>query len=250
MPIEPFMNIQVVPQSANPSFDQREQGIAHTSYLEETMFFSMVQQGNVEGVQAHLGRFFESGIVVGRLSDDPVRQVKYWAVCCITIGTRYAIQGGLDEMTVFNLADAYILKVDKMSQTEQIGKLLQESVLELTSLVRKNACGSSPAPVRRALNYINTHLHSTFKVADVARAAGLSEDHLAKLFKKHIGKTVVSYVRAKRLDSAKAMLQGGCNEKMLGYYLGFSSQSYFITCFKKAFGITPHQYAQNPFAIR
>ena len=73
--------------------------------------------------------------------------------------------------------------------------------------------------------------------------AGLSEDYLSKLFKKHVGKTVRDYIMEQRLEAAKAMLRGKGDQKMIAYDLGFCSQTYFITCFRKAYGVTPHQYA-------
>ena len=39
------------------------------------------------------------------------------------------------------------------------------------------------------------------------------------------------------------MLRGKGDQKMIAYDLGFCSQTYFITCFRKAYGVTPHQYA-------
>ena len=87
-----LLNIQILPQADDPSFEQRESGMAHTSYREETAFLSAIQQGDVERVKQLLGQYIKSGIVVGRLSTNSIRQMQYWAVCCVTLGTRYAIQ--------------------------------------------------------------------------------------------------------------------------------------------------------------
>uniref|UniRef100_UPI003FEDFF35 hypothetical protein n=1 Tax=Candidatus Fimivicinus sp. TaxID=3056640 RepID=UPI003FEDFF35 len=83
-----LLNIQILPHADNPSFEQREDGVTHTSYQEETAFFAFVQQGNVEMVKQRLEAYLSSGIVIGRLSNNSIRQMQYWAVCCITLGIR------------------------------------------------------------------------------------------------------------------------------------------------------------------
>lgn len=238
-----LFSIQIVPGKENTAFQQRESGIAHTSYLEETAFLSLIEQGNVPMVKQMLGAFVASGIVIGRLSDNPVRQMQYWAVCCITLGTRYAIQGGLDEMEAFNLSDQCVRHVDQMTSSDEIIAYLEEMVLKLTELVHKSAYKDCPASIRKCMNYIDQHLHETIRLADLAALVNLNEDYLSKLFKKHVGKNISGYIMEKKLEAAKTMLLEKNDPKMVAYYLGFCSQTYFISCFKKAYGVTPHQYA-------
>lgn len=238
-----LINIQILPRTENPLFEQRETGVVHTSYLEETAFYSQVQQGNTKMVQRMLNGYLTSSVVIGRLSENPVRQMRYWAVCCITLGTRYAIQGGLEEMLAFNLSDQYIMQVDQLDSPQKIIDYLVSIVLELTALVHKNAHRNCPAPVRKCLHYIDGHLHEKICLADLAGLTGLSEPYLSRLFQKHVGQNMKRYIMDRKLETAKAMLSRECSQRELAYDLGFCSQTYFITCFKKAYGVTPHQYA-------
>lgn len=239
-----LLNVRILPRTDNPIFEQRENGITHTSYMEETAFYSLVQQGDIENVKRYLVKYLQSEIVVGHLSDSEIRQMQYWAVCCVTLGTRYAIQGGLDEMTAYNLSDQYIMQIDAFRLPDEITAFLGKAVIELTELVRKSAHGKTPSAVRKCLKYIDAHLHEQIRLSALAAETGLSEDYTSRLFKKYIGVTVREYILDKRLEAAKIMLAGGaCDEKALAYYLGFCSQTYFITRFKKKYGITPHKYA-------
>ena len=240
-----LLNIQILPKTSNPFFEQREHGIAHTSYLEETVFFSYLQQGNVELVKQSLAKYLDAGIIIGHLSDNSTRQMQYWAVCCVALGIRYAIQGGLDEMTAFNLSDRYIMKIDTFTLPEQVVDYLGAIAIELTELVQKNTHGDCTVNIRKCLHYIDRHLHEAIRLSDLAAVTGLSESYLSKYFKKHIGKNVQEYVMDKRLEAAKEMLRTKCDQKQVAYGLGFCSQTYFITCFKKAFGITPHKFAHS-----
>lgn len=238
-----LLNIQIVPTSDDQYFAQRENGVTHTSYMEETIFLSYIQQGNIDMVKQLLTRFIDTGIVIGRLSKNPVRQMQYWAVCCITLATRYAIQGGLAEMEAFNLSDSCIMQIDRFTTTEEIIEFLKKSVLDLTRLIKENAHGNCPSFIRSCYNYIDKHLHESINLSDLAEHTGFSADYLSRAFKKYTGKSARDYIMDKKLEAAKAMLRGECEQHMIAYYLGFSSQSYFITCFKKVYGITPHKYA-------
>jgi len=236
-------NILVLPDMKNPLLEQREEGLTHTTYLEETAFFSLVQQGHTELVRAALEKSAASGIVIGHLSDNTVRQMQYWAVCCVTLGIRYAIQGGLDEMTAFNLSDKHIMRIDSFTDTADIVDYLGKAVIELSELVRESAHGDCPVRIRKCLLYIDKNLHQTIRISDLAAHTSLSAGYLSKSFKKHLGKTIQEYIMEKKLDTAKALLRGGYDSSFISYQLGFCSQTYFITCFKKAFDMTPHKYA-------
>lgn len=225
-------------------FNSRESGVAHTPYETEAIFYSKVRAGDVEGVKAAFSDFISSGVVVGRMSSNPLRQAQYWAVCCITMGTRYAIQGGLDEATAYNLSDVYIRSVDKMENPEQVTDFVTAKALELTAMVRDcRFRGDYPAAVVRCINYISKHLHGRLTVPQLAAECNLSPDYLTVLFKKYTGMSVSAYVTEQKLEAAKAMLNGKYEYSAIGYYLGFSSESHFISSFKKKYGVTPKQYA-------
>lgn len=232
-----------MPGGDNPPFIQREMGLTHTSYMEETLFLSLIQQGNVGLVKQALKNQISSGIVIGRLSKNQIRQMKYWAVCCITLSTRYAIQGVLDDMLAFNLSDRVILTIDEMTNPQTITAYLEKMVVELTELVQKSHCKDYPVAILCCINYINKHLHEKITLSQLAALVGLSPDYLSKIFKNQVGKTISAYIMEKKLEAAKAMLLSNYEQKMVAYDLGFCSQTYFISCFKKFYGITPHKFA-------
>ncbi len=237
-----LINIKILPNSKNPIFNQRETGVSHTSYLEEIAFYSNVQSGNVNMVKQCMHDFLKKGIVIGHLSNDNLRQMQYWAVCCITMLTRYAIQGGLEEMTAYNLSDSYIMSVDKMASADEITAYLENIVIEVTTLVHENQHNGYSKEILRCINYINKHLHERILLEDLAAVSGYSTSHLSKTFKKQVGKNISGYIVSKKIEEAKALLCGDNSQEMISYYLGFCSQTHFISCFKKECGITPNQY--------
>lgn len=239
---EKSLDFQVLPNAKDPMFVQRESGVMHTTYEQETALYALIERGDVENMRRMLHSHTPIVIIAGHISDDPTRQMQYLAVCCVTLAIRAAIRGGLNEMEAFSLSDGYIMQIDRMDAPEKIVAYLERATLELTELVRKRAHRGCPAQVRKCVAYIDEHLHGTVRMEELARITGLSRDYLAKLFKKHVGKSINGYIEEKKMEAALSMLRNQYDEKMVAYYLGFCSQTYFITRFRKHFGMTPRAY--------
>ncbi|TWF90670.1 helix-turn-helix protein [Streptomyces brevispora] len=61
--------------------------------------------------------------------------------------------------------------------------------------------------VTAALSYIETHLAHPLAVPDIARVAGVSHNHLTRLFRAERGDTLVAYIRRRRLERAGHLLR-------------------------------------------
>jgi AraC-like DNA-binding protein len=72
------------------------------------------------------------------------------------------------------------------------------------------AAGERPGPhpaFSAAVAHIEAHLAEPLSVPQIARAAGVSHNHLIRLFRAATGDTVVAYVRRRRLDRAHHLLR-------------------------------------------
>ncbi|MFC5804118.1 AraC family transcriptional regulator [Streptomyces formicae] len=63
------------------------------------------------------------------------------------------------------------------------------------------------ASVAAAVAYIESNLAGRLAVPDVARAAGVSHNHLIRLFRGETGGTVVAYIRRRRMERARHLLR-------------------------------------------
>ena len=230
---------------------ERENGRTHTPYETEQLFYACIRSGDVPRTKEMMQHLLAQTVVTGKLSNDPLRQMKYWAVCCITLATRAAISGGLDETQAFNLSDESIRAVDAQNKAEEMLLFLQTLCLELTGRVAQSRKQQTyPLAVRKAMHYIHTHLHSRLNAAVIAEVCNLSPDYLGALFKAHVGLPLGAYLRKERLNAAKQMLmQTQKSTSEIAYLLGFCSQSYFIKCFREAFGVTPGEMRKQGAGI-
>lgn len=66
--------------------------------------------------------------------------------------------------------------------------------------------GSSHAAVATAVAHIEANLARPLAVPELARVAGISHNHLTRLFRAETGMTVVAYVRRRRMTRARHLL--------------------------------------------
>lgn len=98
--------------------------------------------------------------------------MQYWAVSCITLAIRYAIEGGLCESEAYEMSDKMIRRIDSMTSSESIPPFLQEKAIELTNLVRYSSIGKDyPPPVRKCISYIKENLEKSLRSAGFQRCA-------------------------------------------------------------------------------
>jgi transcriptional regulator GlxA family with amidase domain len=104
-----------------------------------------------------------------------------------------------------------------------------------------------PAPrrgdVRQVLDTIAADPSGDLSVATLARSAGLSERHLARMFRAETGTTVGEHVEAVRVEAARRLLEG--SQDGLGAVArrcGFGTVETFHRAFKRRTGITPGEH--------
>jgi len=103
-------------------------------------------------------------------------------------------------------------------------------------------------PIGRAVWYIEMHFGSEISLVDVAQASGLSKFHLVRAFGTYAGRSVMRYVRARRLsEAAKRLAIEPSGILDVALEAGYNSHEAFTRAFKAQFGITPDQFRRNPY---
>ena len=99
------------------------------------------------------------------------------------------------------------------------------------------------AALAAAKAHMEAHFAADPSVADVARAAGISESLLYRLFRRE-GSTPVGYLRSVRLQNAKRLLLESPKKTVaeIAALCGFDSAAYFCKVFHAAERTTPKKY--------
>jgi transcriptional regulator GlxA family with amidase domain len=83
-------------------------------------------------------------------------------------------------------------------------------------------------------------------VATLARHAGLSPRHFARLFRAEIGMTPASWVEAARVSAARDLLEEGSHTpKQVAAECGFANADTLRRAFSKHLGVTPAEYRRQ-----
>jgi len=96
--------------------------------------------------------------------------------------------------------------------------------------------------VKRAIRHMEENLSEPLSLSSTADAIGISRCHLAHLFRKSTGMSVVSYIQMLRCRHAIVLLgQSDLSIAEIAQECGFESVSYFDRCFVRLYGQTPRQ---------
>jgi AraC family transcriptional regulator len=108
---------------------------------------------------------------------------------------------------------------------------------------------SSSTPVERALWFIENRLSGEVSLRDIASAAGVTPNHLARAFAAATGQSLMQYVRGRRLtEAARALASGADNILVVALDAGYSSHGAFTRAFHEQFGATP-EMSRDPEAL-
>jgi len=105
--------------------------------------------------------------------------------------------------------------------------------------------GNDEVLMDRVMKAINKNLSDCdFGVEELAQEVGISRAQLHRKMKELTGIPTSEFLRNIRLEQAARILsQTDVNVTQIAYQVGFNNQSYFSTCFKRHFGLSPSEYA-------
>ena len=96
---------------------------------------------------------------------------------------------------------------------------------------------------RSLAGFINAHLHSTIRIADLARLVDLSEGHFHRAFRASTGKTPLEFINGQRVAFAKhALTQSDVSVTRIALDTGFVSPTHFACVFRAKTGQSPSDY--------
>ncbi|HRR76438.1 MAG TPA: AraC family transcriptional regulator [Ruminococcus sp.] len=224
---------------------QKMSGFTRTPFSNEMARYIDIQQRNVEEVRARFENArinFSDG--KGQLSDDPVRNIRYHFIVSVAVIARVCVAAGMGHDEAYTLGDIYIRKADLCNDQEELLDLFAEMRIDFAQRMhdmKKNNVIS--IHIRKCIDYIYDNLHEDLTVRTLSLVVGLDSSYLSKLFAKETGTTIKRFITRAKISTAENLLkysEYSCSE--ISFALGFSSQSAFISVFKKENGMTPKQY--------
>lgn len=147
--------------------------------------------------------------------------------------------------TATRLLDAMWHASDRMGSSASL--LLDGLTLQFLSVMADESslsplagCAREDLRIRRAIDYLDSHLGEALTVAELATVATMSASHFARSFKATTGQSVWSYVQRRRCEKAHELLTTTALPIVqVADVCGFANQSHLNRSIKQAFGVTP-----------
>ncbi|MBQ8569457.1 MAG: helix-turn-helix transcriptional regulator [Oscillospiraceae bacterium] len=96
------------------------------------------------------------------------------------------------------------------------------------------------------LDYIDENYRTDFPLTVLAELAGITPQHLCRVFKEAMNMRPIEYLTHRRLQEAKRLLQQSeLSVAEAAVQSGFPDAGYFSTVFKKKEGMTPLEYKKS-----
>lgn len=120
----------------------------------------------------------------------------------------------------------------------------EQEINDLEKIVlREQNSRRTDTRVQVVADYVAHHPAEKFNPEKMADMVGLSKQRFGSLFKRHMGKTPMEYVREVKLSTAaRKLIVSTESINDISYEIGYEDPNYFIREFKSAFGYTPNQY--------
>jgi AraC family transcriptional regulator len=100
------------------------------------------------------------------------------------------------------------------------------------------------ARIDRACALVWEHFDQQHSLSSLAREAGMSTFHFARVFKQLVGESPNQYLVRRRLAAAARMLREGATVTGAAFDSGFRNLSHFIRVFKRRLGVSPGRFRQ------
>lgn len=118
-----------------------------------------------------------------------------------------------------------------------------ENIENLSYIDKKKINIISPA-----ISYLKTHIYDcSLKTEMLHQLCGISVTYFRKIFESNYGISPQKYILGKRLSHAKTIIDSGDFDTIseISATVGYNDPLYFSRAFKKAYGLSPSQYAKK-----
>ena len=222
----------------------REEMLYHAPYNPEMEFYEAVKAGDTKVVEKSLKVDFCKKEGFGELSKNRLQSYKYHFAITAALLARYCIEGGMEHEQAYMISDYYIVEADGALTLKQISGLHRKLVRDYTRRMKSIRTGTVYSPhIIKCVHYIYDHLHEKIYLETLAEVVGIDPSYLSRLFKQEMGMPVSEYIMRKKVETAANMLEfAEYTPSEIANILAFSSQSYFVSVFRRYMGTTPGKY--------
>jgi AraC-like DNA-binding protein len=116
-----------------------------------------------------------------------------------------------------------------------------------TAVTQQREFGLPRWQMRKIEEYVEAHLDSAIRMADLASLCGCSVAHFHRAFRRTCGMTPLEFVHHRRIRRAVGLLQAdpALSVAELAERVGYTSPNYFARLFRRLIGVGPARYGES-----
>ncbi|MBE5901628.1 MAG: helix-turn-helix transcriptional regulator [Lachnospiraceae bacterium] len=217
--------------------------IASIHFFLQTLY-SIISSGNMDALVKHWQDNLMNTLINLHLH---VEDMNFLFIPFFTYMMQGALKGGADIQVCF---DTYVGQAQRFKQCRSFIECITElkrSSYEYCNLVRDSAVlDYLPDVCDLCISYINDHISEKITVDHLTHISGIHRNKLYDIFRANFDMTISEYIERERLRRAVVYLESSnYTISEIATTMGYSSQSHFITVFKKNFDCTPTEYRRQ-----
>ena len=183
------------------------------------------------------GEFFE------KRTPDLLRNAKNYGIIMNTLLRKAAERGGVHPIYIDKLSSDFALRLEGCAAVAETSALMTEMFRSYCRLVRKHRLSGYSPTVQKIILSIDADLSENLSSGTLAKKHGISLGYLSSVFKKETEKTVSEYIRERRMEYARHLLENtNLQVQTVAFKSGVVDVQYFSKLFKRHFGKTPSEY--------
>ena len=157
-----------------------------------------------------------------------------------------AVKAGLPPVIIDSISQEYAQRMHGAINKQQLLDLQRRFIVDLCTCIRKYKRTSYSPYVKRAIEYIDTHISQDITTHTLCEINHITPKHFAKIFSQETGKTVKQYLMQARCERAAELLQNSqLRVQEISHYVGYEDNNYFSKIFKSVMGVSPQEYRRN-----
>ena len=162
-------------------------------------------------------------------------------LCTLLSRTVVETTQNIDE--TLSLNSLFLQQLTEVNDLDSLCFLLEKIIRQFTEDVLQMSHTANSSIIRRAINYMNTYYSTAITLSDVASHVNLNPSYFSTLFKKETGYSFSQFLNMTRIEHSKLLLRN-TDASIIDVALdvGFDTDSYFCTVFKKIVGLSPKHY--------
>jgi YesN/AraC family two-component response regulator len=138
-------------------------------------------------------------------------------------------------------------RINVSSASAELLMLLEEMVFSSVAHGYVTRNGGVYENVKRITHYVEANFKENFGSAEIERDLLINFDYANRIFKAHVGESIIRYRNHLRINTAKTMLDGKSGKMLdeIAKAVGFRSVYYFSRYFKQTVGVSPLEYCEK-----